>query len=299
MEMHEIRYFLAVHRFRNFTRAAESCHITQPALTRAIQKLEDEVGGKLFTRRPGRAQLTELGRTLLPHFETIDSGVNSARTQAQVLISQRKQRLRLGIMCTLSPDRLIGLIKHLVDAVPNLEIQLTEAKGAELISALINDEIDIGLVGMPKYPVDFEALPLYTERYMLAIPASHRFAKAKSVALAELEGEDYIERLNCEFDDHYQSAYGEWPIDLNMRFQSEREDWVQAMIAAGLGIAILPEAFPMKPGTARCALLSPEVRRTISVVNCRHRQQPHAAREFLRAVKSHDWRRQSDNVAVS
>ena len=289
MELHQIRYFLAVHRMRNFTRAAEHCNITQPALTRAIQKLEEEVGGKLFSRRPGRVDLTELGRTVLPHFASVDSAVSSARANALGLISQRKQRLRLGIMCTLGPDRLMVLIKMLIRKIPDLEIQLTEAKGADLIAALINDDIDIGLVGMPHYPEDFDALPLYTERYMLAVPATHRFATAESVPLAELDGEDYIERLSCEFDDHFVAAYGEWPIDLNMRFQSQREDWVQAMIGAGLGIAILPETLAVLSDVARTALVAPEVRRTISLVRVRNRVQPLAALEFYRIVRTHDW----------
>ena len=79
MEMHQIRYFLAVERERNFSRAADHCNITQPALTRAIQKLEEEVGGPLFDRRPGRIELTELGRTLLPRLQNAIREVFRAR----------------------------------------------------------------------------------------------------------------------------------------------------------------------------------------------------------------------------
>ena len=107
MELHQIRYFLAVEREQNFTRAAQLCNITQPALTRAIQKLEAETGGKLFHRRHGRAELTELGRAMSPRLEAVIRDVSHAREEALAFIRQRKQRLRLGIMCTVGPDRLI------------------------------------------------------------------------------------------------------------------------------------------------------------------------------------------------
>lgn len=289
MEMHQIRYFLAVARERNFSRAAEQCNITQPALTRAIQKLEDEVGGQLFDRRPGRIELTELGRTLLPRLQNAFQEVARARTDASDLHRHRKHRLRLGVMCTICPDRLIGLVRDLKTTFPHLEFELTEAKGSAVVAALLADEVDVGLVGLPTFPDTMDALPLYTERYVLALPAMHRFATANSVALSELDGEDYIERLNCEFDDFFEAVHGEWPIKLNSRYRSEREDWVQAMISAGMGLAIVPESLPLQAGITTSTLIAPEIERTICAVTMRDRPLPAAAREWLRTLKAFDW----------
>ena len=289
MEMHQIRYFLAVERARNFSRAAEQCNITQPALTRAIQKLEDEVGGKLFHRRPGNIELTELGRALLPRLEHAYQEIADARSDALDLVRLRRQRLRLGVMCTIGPDRLTHLIKPVIDAIPGLELYLSETKGTGVVAALLNDEIDVAVVGLPQYPEGFDAFRLYEEQYVVAVPDNHRFAASNSVELHELDGENYIERLNCEFDDHFDFAHGEWPIDLNLRYHSEREDWVQAMIAAGVGIAILPESFPLMPGIAAAPLVAPQVTRTISIVTLRDRVLPPTALEFLRLVKAQAW----------
>jgi LysR family transcriptional regulator, hydrogen peroxide-inducible genes activator len=289
MEMHQIRYFLAVARERNFSRAAEQCNITQPALTRAIQKLEEEVGGQLFDRRPGRIELTELGRTLLPRLQNAFQEVARARTDASDLHRHRKHRLRLGVMCTICPDRLIGLVQGLKKTFPHLEFELREAKGSAIVAALLADEIDVGLVGLPIFPDAVDAIPLYTERYVLALPARHRFATANSVALAELDGEDYIERLNCEFDDYFEACHGEWPIKLNSRYRSEREDWVQAMISAGMGLAIVPESLPLQSGITTSTLVSPEIERTICAVTVRDRVLPAAAREWLRTLETFDW----------
>jgi LysR family transcriptional regulator, hydrogen peroxide-inducible genes activator len=289
MEMHQIRYFLAVERARNFSRAAEQCNITQPALTRAIQKLEDEVGGKLFHRRPGNIELTELGRTLLPRLEHAYQEIASARSDALDLVRQRRQRLRLGVMCTIGPNRLTNLIKPVLASIPGLELYLREAKGTDVIADLTSDKIDVAVVGLPHYPQGTDAIRLYDEQYVVAVPANHRFAGSNSVQLQELDGENYIERVNCEFDDHFDFEHGEWPIDLNLRYHSEREDWVQAMIAAGIGIAIMPQSFPLLPGVSAAPLVAPQVSRTISLVTMNDRALPPAALEFTRLVKSHVW----------
>jgi LysR family transcriptional regulator, hydrogen peroxide-inducible genes activator len=289
MELHQIRYFLAVEDARNFSRAAANCNITQPALTRAIQKLEDDVGGRLFNRNPGRVELTELGRLMLPRFMAALSEVTAARSQAHGLLRSRKQRLRLGVMCTIGPNRLIALIGKLNASIEHLELELVEAKGSDVIQLLLADEIDAGLVGLPQYNDAIECLPLYEERYVLAVPKTHRFAGKPSTSVDQLNRENYIERLNCEFDDHFAAIYGEWPVELNVRYRSEREDWVQAMVSAGLGIAIIPGSFDVMAGIATAALVDPVVTRTISVVTMRGRPRSLVAAQFISIVKATRW----------
>jgi len=289
MEMHQIRYFLAVEKSRNFTRAAEACHITQPALTRAIQKLEHEVCGALFQRLNGRIELTELGRVLLPRLEAVEREVNCARLDWQAVAGSRKQRLRLGVMCTLSPHRLATFVSRVALQIPDLEISIKEARGSAIVAGLANDDLDIALAGMPEYPADFEAVRLFTEPYILAVPNQHRFAGRASVALSELDGENYIERTNCEFSDHFEAVYGEWPIQLNVRYRSEREDWVQSMIAAGMGIAYMPQSLPICPGITRVKVDTPLVERTISLVRLAGTFKSPAVCAFAQMVGQFGW----------
>ncbi len=289
MEMHQIRYFLAVETERNFSRAADRCHITQPALTRAIQKLEDELGGRLFNR-PGLVELTELGRALFPRLQSAFREVAAAQTAATGLLRHKRQRLRLGVMCTIGPERFFKLIEELHRTTPDFEFELTEAKGVDALAALINDEIDIAVAGVARCPETVDEVPLYQERYILAVPSQHRFALAHTVSVAQLNGEDYIERLNCEFDDYYETLHGQWPVTLNLRYRSEREDWVQAMIRSGMGIAIVPESVPLIGGVATATLVGPEIRRTISALTFRGRSLPPVARKLLRILTAHEWR---------
>src|SRR5690349_15848390 len=112
MELHEIRYFLAVCETRNFTRAAEACNVTQPALTRAIQKLEAELGGLLFTRERSNTHLTELGRVLLPHLQEVATRTEVARQSARRFLRLEEAQLRIGIMCTIGPMCFVGFLSR-------------------------------------------------------------------------------------------------------------------------------------------------------------------------------------------
>jgi LysR family transcriptional regulator, hydrogen peroxide-inducible genes activator len=289
MELHQIRYFLAVEAARNFSRAAEHCCITQPALTRAIQKLEEEVGGALFLRRQRGVELTELGRAMLPRLRRAYDDIADAQTEANELLATRKQRLRLGVMCTMGPERLIGFLQQMNGSIRNLEIVVSEAKGHDIVAQLLNDEIDVGIVAMPRYGVEIEAFPLYRERYSLTMPKGHRLDRPSGVTVADLDGEDYVERLNCEFDDYYGALHGEWPVTLNVRYSSAREDWVMAMIAAGMGVAIVPRSFLRPPGLVSVDLVEPVIERAMSLITIRDRPIAAVAAAFIKLVKAHDW----------
>ena len=108
MEMHQVRYFLAVCRTLNFTRAAERCNVAQPSLTRAIQKLEEELGGALFRRERNRTHLTDLGRLMQPHLRALQDASLAASAEAEDYHKLERAPLRLGVMCTIGPARLVN-----------------------------------------------------------------------------------------------------------------------------------------------------------------------------------------------
>ncbi|MBX9700389.1 MAG: LysR family transcriptional regulator [Acetobacteraceae bacterium] len=126
MELHEIRYFLAVCQTLNFTRAAEQCNVTQPALTRAVEKLEGELGGLLLSRERGNIHLTELGRLMQPHLEEVLARTQAAKEQAGRFLRLESAHLRLGVMCTVGPVRFVGFLNRFRVDQPGIEITLTE-----------------------------------------------------------------------------------------------------------------------------------------------------------------------------
>lgn len=289
METHEIKYFLAMVRELNFTRAASTCGITQPALTRAIRKLESELGGALFLRRPGHIEMTRLAREILPRLEAIEQGITAVRAHAATVAESQLNSLRLGVMCTVGPTHIVAFLSKLQLAIPDVEISIVDAKAGQIVDLLIGDDIDIGITAWPSYPETVHAELLISERYMVVARHDSSLAAEAEVPLELVCQHNYIERLGCEFDDYYEARHGKWTLEMNVTFSSEREDWIQGLLSAGLGCAIVPERMEMVEGIVKRPLVSPEVTREVSMVTLRGKPLPRAAAAFARIAKSHRW----------
>jgi DNA-binding transcriptional LysR family regulator len=289
LELNQIRYFLTLSRELNFTRAAELCNVSQPALTKAIKNLEEELGGELFRRERGNSHLTDLGRLMQPHLEQVLAAAEQARLEAGSFKAAKKAPLKLGVMCTISPHVMVDFLKAVRDRLPAIELSITELPGGALIEAMTKGQLDIALVGMPKLPARLNVIPLYSERYGVAFAKGHRFEKMNAVPTRELANENYVERMSCEFDDHWSAMNPGWDIDVNVRFRSEREDWVQALLAAGMGCAVIPEHLPRLNGVALRLLIEPEVSRTVSLVTVAGRRFTPAVQAMVQLAKSHRW----------
>ena len=137
MEMHQVRYFLAVAQELNFSRAAEKCNVTQPSLSRAIQQLEGELGGPLFHRERHLTHLTDLGQMVRPHLETVYNAAVKAKSLSQDLSQLKRVPLKLGIMSTISPDEIVDLIAALKTRYDGLELRLCDANAKDLRERLL------------------------------------------------------------------------------------------------------------------------------------------------------------------
>ncbi len=157
MEISQMRFFLALADTLNFTRAAEICDVSQPALSRGIRKLEDELGGQLVRRERGKTHLTELGQRVRPRLEQAISLAELAKTEAHDFSRLADVKLRLGVMCTIGPNRLIALIEHLTERHPDMELELVEGSGAEIVERLLDGEFDVAISAAPAFPDDARA----------------------------------------------------------------------------------------------------------------------------------------------
>jgi len=289
MELHQIRYFLALAEVLNFTRAAEKCGVSQPSLTRAIKSLEKELGGQLVRRERNRTHLTELGRMVKPRLEQALSLTELARAEAIDFAAMSTASLTLGVMCTIGPSRLISLIEHLATRVPHLELKLREASGRQVVDLLLAGEIDVALLGMPEYPDEIVVHGLYEERYVIAFPPNHRFAQMNEVRLKDLDGERYLSRLNCEYLEFFNQGFGDLECRLDVRYESEHEDWIQAMIIAGMGCAVMPEYMSLYPDLQKRPLIDPPIWRTIAVATVRGRRHTPTVGLFTRLCQQMHW----------
>lgn len=289
MEMHQVRYFMALCETLSFTRAAELCGVAQPSLTRAIQKLEEELGGQLFLRERALSNLTELGRLVRPHMEAIASAGEATKAEAQSFFRLERGAVRLGAMCTIGPARLVSFVREFRRQVPTANLTIRDAPAHDIVRMLMEGEVDCGLVALPNLPERFDALPLYRERYVVVFALGHRFEAMAQVPLRALNGEDYLVRTNCEYADHFDTLGIPDPAQVNIRYETEREDWVQAMILAGLGCAVMPEYLPATPGLATRPLVEPEIIRQVALVTVAGRRHSPALRAFLALARRHAW----------
>jgi DNA-binding transcriptional LysR family regulator len=130
---------------------------------------------------------------------------------------------------------------------------------------------------------------LYNERYVVIFPPGHRFAQLDAVRLADLDGEDYVDRLACEMREMVMKVLGERKVQLYAKFRSEREDWVQTMVLSGLGFAFMPEHSVTVGGLLSRALIEPAVARDVQVFEVRGRERTPAAALFLKGLAAFAW----------
>ncbi|MDR6292914.1 MULTISPECIES: LysR family transcriptional regulator [Inquilinus] len=290
MEMHQLRYFLAMCRTLNFTRAAAACNVAQPSLTRAIRKLEVELGAPLFHRERQRTHLTDLGRLMRPHFEMAVAQARAAKARARSYVALERAVLHLGVMCTIGPTRLVGLLRRLHQDQPAIDLRLTEAAPGELSGLLLAGHLDLAILAEPTdCPGRLRTLPLYRERFRVAFPPGHRFAALDRVALAEVDGEPYLSRLNCEFIAVFDDMLAERGVAVRERYESPREDWVQGLVMAGLGISFIPERLLMLSGLPSRPLVDPEVTRRIVIATVAGRPHSPAVSTVIRMARHFDW----------
>jgi DNA-binding transcriptional LysR family regulator len=289
MELHEIRYFLAACETLNFTKAAADCGVAVPSLTRAIKKLEDELGGQLFRRERRLTHLTDLGRLMQRHFQTLQDAAETARTEAAQYLSANT-KLKLGVISTMSSAHLVAFLKHLRHRAPGLDLEIWESHCADIAEALSRGDIDIAIMTLPDYSEDFRPVELFREPYQVAFARGHRFGNLPQVPLRELEGEDYVKRMHCEFPSNFAKLGIAKPYHaVRTRYSTEREDWVQTMVAAGLGITLMPKFLPVIADLELRDLVEPEVYRTVSIVTKAGRKHSPPVLKALEAARLMDW----------
>lgn len=290
MEMHQVRYFIAAARRLSFTRAAEQCHVSQPALTAALKKLEADLGGPLFHRERNGLRLTELGRRMEPLLAEVQERAEAARSAAETLRLLKRTPVRLGVMPTLGPVRLARFLASFERSHAEAEVAIREGRPAELAAWLDAEALDAAILNPLDVPAEGCRLePLYVERYVVLLPPGHPLRERTALSLRDLSLQPYVDRLACEMRERVIAACGTMGVELYARYRSEREDWVQAMVAADLGFAFMPEHAITHPGTIQRALSDPTVERTIALATVPGRPQAPAVRAFVRAACSHRW----------
>lgn len=289
MQFHQMRYFLTACDTLNFTHAAEALDVAVPTLTRGIKKLEEELGGQLFRRERHLTRLTDLGRLMAQQLRKAYEAAEAAKDLAD-RHRWSETRLKIGVITTMSARHLVQYLRHLGETAPGLEICIQESHCADIAQSLEKAEIDIALLSLPLYPDTFRAQALYDEPYDIAFAPGHRFEAMVEVPLAELEGETYVKREHCEFPSNFEALGIDKPYrNVRVRYSTAREDWLQSMVAAGLGCTLMPRNLPIMPGLLGRPIVEPEVSRTISIVTRAGRPHSNPVKQALQCARNMTW----------
>lgn len=291
MEMHQVRYFLAVAETLNFTRAAEKCNVAQPSLTRAIKLLEEELGGVLFHRERANTHLSELGHMVLPYLTQVYEQTKVVKEQAINYTRLRHTTLKVGVMCTVAPTHLVDLLGAVQQRNHGIELQILDASARELQERLLKGDLEVALYCLAGGEQDdrLHYMPLFREQFMVVVAHSHRLASQNAIRAQELDGERYLNRINCEFNGYAGPIWREHGATINMVYRSERDDWILAMIAAGLGFGFMPEYSVNHTGVVARRLVEPEFWREVNLVTVRGRPHSPAVGALVREAMRTPW----------
>lgn len=286
MELHQIRYFLALCEELNFTRAAERSGVAQSSLTRAIKALETELGGPLFHRERANTHLSKLGEKVRPFLDQAHRYVEDATRQAQDFMRAQAMVLRLGIMWDIPPALMRDLVSGFRQRHPGITLQIADAGAAELQRRLLASELDVAIYASPALGGDqrFSYLPLYREPFAVVVASGHPFVRRDRVRVRDLAGEPMLRRADCDFVDELLARSG-GPVV----YESDRDDWIVAMAAAGLGYAVLPAFGVTESGIAVCRMTEPEIVREVALVTVHGRTEPLGLGALVREAMRMRW----------
>jgi LysR family hydrogen peroxide-inducible transcriptional activator len=249
MEMHQVKYFLVLSETLNFTRAAERCNVAQPSLTRAIRLLEEELGGPLFNRERNNTHLTELGRLVTPHLETLWEQARTARIRANAFFELRTARLKLGIARGVALRLVDGTLQCFAETYPETEIVLLDDHASPLKETLRRGDLEVVVLPQRTAAVDdLHYYPIAQERAEVLMRADHPFADLPAVPLRALVGERLIGRDQCLVLEAAARQLHEEGLLLRPRVVADSAEWLPVLVEDGLGVAVTTSRFDRLPG---------------------------------------------------
>lgn len=302
MELNQIRYFVVLARTLHFTRAADACNVSQPALTKAIQKLEEELGGPLFHRERSHTQLTELGRTILPSLERALEAARQAKHDAEAFRRRETSPLRIGLEHSVPVSVLTPALGAMRRQCDHIELSLQQAGGPDLCERMLAGEIDLALfVETPELNERLHRWPLFSERYVLLCPPDHPFKEHALVSVTDLASECVLMHadLACPLRRYLEALFERNGIEARRRHFGTSQEQILEMVRASLGVTLAGERAPETPTLLRRPVAADPDRRTIVLATVAGRRLGPTPSLFLKLVRAREWRTEGSGVGMA
>ena len=247
MTLTELKYIVAVARERHFGKAADACFVSQPTLSVAIKKLEEELDVKLFERNANEVSVTPLGEEIIQHAQRVLEQAAEIKEIAKRGKDPLSGALRLGVIYTIGPYLLPDLMKQSMRKTPQMPLMLQENFTVKLLEMLRTGEIDCAIMAEPFPDAGLAMAPLYDEPFMAAVPSNHPLAQQTSITAQALKSETMLLLGNGHcFRDHVLEVCPEFARfssdaeGIRKSFEGSSLETIKHMVAAGMGVTLVP-----------------------------------------------------------
>ena len=288
--MHHIRYFLAVSETLNLTKAAERCNVAQPALSRAIQALENELGGELLRRERALSHLTELGQRVLPMLRQSYETAVAAKMLAASIRNGVAAPLTVAVSHTIALNHFTTTLRELSRALPGLQLKLRRGSGNEVAEFLKSGAVDLAIAGPLKETWSrLDALPLFEEPFGLLVSRTHRLAGRDHAEFKDLVSENLLINTECEMVEELKACLEANGIHDTGTHQVATQEDVLALLKADLGVAIIPVQAVEADWICRIPLKRLNLVRKVSVYTVAGRHRAIAVATLFNMLRAADW----------
>ncbi len=290
MEIHQLRYFVAVADLKSFTRAADKCLVAQPSLSQQIIKLERELRQPLFERLGRTIRLTEAGDALYTQAVSILGAVDEVRDRVSAALDPALGTVNVGAIPTIAPYLLPPILKAFGRQHPKATVALHENLTEFTVRGCLEGKLDVGVIATAENHDLLHSEPLFTEELLLALPPKHRLAKHRRVALARVAEEPFvlIDEVHCLGEQviGFCKQQGCLPI---VRCQSVQLLTIQRLVALGHGVSLVPAMAREPVRGSHCEyrrVADPTPTRTIRLIWHRDRYQSPLVNQFISVLRS-------------
>ncbi len=258
MEFQQLKYFLEIANYLNFSKAGRALHISQSALSMVVKNLEEELGVRLLDRSTKRVALTDAGEILKIYSENMMHTLQELQGALGRVSDSKIGKVKLGLPPVIGATFFPGIIAKFHDIQPQITVEVTE-EGSKLIERLIGDgDIDLGAVVLPVNESQFESITLVKRQLNLVVNSDHPLAKTREqVNIQSLRGERFIMfRRGFALYERVRDACIQHGFAPNIVFESSSWDFISEMVSEKQGIAFLPDAVCKKINLTRCTVIS-------------------------------------------
>jgi len=285
MDIRHLEYFVEVARCKSFTKAARNLYITQPTISKMVKQMEDELGVVLFERLAKSVEITDAGKAIYLQVQNIVNSFHNLSSELEAIVNVKRGNIRIGLPPMVGSSFFPQIMGMFCEAYPNITIQLWEDGAKKVAEDVANGSLDIGVTLLPLQEDIFDSFPFVRDDLKLVVHTSHPLAQSSAATLAELAGEDFILfHENFLLHDRIINECMHAGFKPRVHYEGSQWDFVCEMVAANLGIALLPSRICRGLDEKRVSIISltePVIPWNLAMIWRKDRYLSFAAREWI------------------